>query len=137
MNDTILMGIGYFPRRFHVLARIDHLQKWRQVITLKEVVCLSAMDYGFSVVSCALLPLEVGRDKHYLRSVLEPLDIGTWLDLGPRGLRLIPHDPVLPPTYFNPDGSVELVNKDLYLDDVMSHMERIAAALGCELEWDF
>jgi len=25
----------------------------------------------------------------------------------------------------------------LYLDDVMSHMERIAAALGCELEWDF
>jgi hypothetical protein len=95
------------------------------------------MDYGFSVVSCTLLPLGVGRDKHYLRSVLEPLDIGTLLDLGPRGLRLIPHDPVLPPTYFNPDGSVELVNKDLYLDDVMSHMERIAAALGCELEWDF
>ena len=95
------------------------------------------MDYGFSVVSCTLLPLEVGRDKNHLRSVLEPLDIGIWLDLGPRGLRLIPHDPVLPPTYFNPDGSVELVNKDLYLDDVMSHMERIAAALGCELEWDF
>jgi hypothetical protein len=97
----------------------------------------NAMDYGFTVVSCTLLPVEVARDKNLLRSVLEPLDLGVWLDLGPRGLRLIPHDPVLPPTYFNPDGSVDLVNKGLYLDDVMSHMERIAAALGCELEWDF
>jgi len=71
-----------------------------------------------------------------LRSILEPLNLGNWLDLGPRGLRLIPHDFALPPTYFNPDGSVDLVNKDLYLDDVMSLMERIAAALKCELLWD-
>ena len=89
------------------------------------------------MVSCSLLPLEVARDKVHLRSVLEPLDLGTFLDLGPRGLRLIPHDPALPPTYFNPDGSVDLVNKGLYLDDVMSHMESIAAALGCQLEWEF
>lgn len=95
------------------------------------------MDYGFTTVSCVLLPSEVGRDKNLLRSTLEPLDLGTWLDLGPRGLRLIPHDLALPPTYFNYDGTVDLVNKGLYLDDVMSHMERIAAALGCELEWDF
>ena len=95
------------------------------------------MDYGFSTVSCTILPLEVSRDKALLRSKLEPLDLGQWLDLGPRGLRLIPHDLALPPTYFNPDGTVDLVNKNLYLDDVMTHMERIAAALGCELEWDF
>ena len=95
------------------------------------------MDYGFSTVSCTLLPLEVGRDKAFIRSTLEPLDLGRWLDLGPRGLRLIPHDLAFPPTYFNPDGTVDLVNKNLYLDDVMTHMERIAAALGCELEWDF
>ena len=95
------------------------------------------MDYGFTTVSCTLLPLEVGRDKDRLRSLLEPLNLGNWLDLGPRGLRLIPYDPALPPTYFNPDGSVDLVNKGLYLDDVMTHMERIAAVLGCELEWDF
>ena len=94
------------------------------------------MDYGFTTVSCELLPVEVARDKQRLRIVLEPLNLGKWLDLGPRGLRLIPHDPDLPPTYFNPDGSVDLVNKGLYLDDVMSHMERIAAALGCTLEWD-
>ena len=94
------------------------------------------MDYGFTTVSCELLPREVARDKQHLRSVLEPLDLGKWLDLGPRGLRLIPHDPALPATYFNPDGSVDLVNEGLYLDDVMSHMERIAAALGCMLEWD-
>ncbi len=31
--------------------------------------------------------------------------------------------------------SVDLVNKGKYLDDVISHMERIAAALGCQLEW--
>jgi hypothetical protein len=95
------------------------------------------MDYGFTTVSCILLPLEVGRDMQRIRSILEPLDLGSWLSLGPRGLRLIPHDPALPPTYFNPDGSVDLVNKNLYLDDVMTHMERIAAALECELEWDF
>ena len=95
------------------------------------------MDYGFSTVSCTLVPLEVGRDKVFIRSTLEPLDLGQWLDLGPRGLRLIPHDLAFPPTYFNPDGTVDLVNKNLYLDDVMTHMERIAAALGCELEWDF
>ena len=95
------------------------------------------MDYGFTFISCELLPLEVARDKERLRSILEPLDLGKWLDLGPRGLRLIPHDPALPPTYFNPDGSVDLVNKNLDLDDVMTHMERIAAALGCELLWDF
>jgi hypothetical protein len=94
------------------------------------------MDYGFTTVSCLLFPQEVARDKHHLRSTLEPLDLGKWLDLGQRGLRLIPHDPALPPTYFNPDGSVDLVNKGLYLDDVMSYMERIAAALGCTLEWD-
>lgn len=99
--------------------------------------CCTGMDYGFTTVSCVLLPLEVGRDKNRLRSILEPLDLGNWLDLGPRGLRLIPHDPAFPPTYFNPDGTVDLVNKELYLDDVMTHMERIAAALGCELEWDF
>ena len=95
------------------------------------------MDYGFTMISCSLFPLEVARDKVRLRSVLEPLNLGVFLDLGPRGLRLIPHDPTLPPTYFNPDGSVDMVNKGLYLDDVMSHMERIAAALGCQLEWDF
>ena len=95
------------------------------------------MDYGFTTISCSLFPLEVARDKVRLRSILEPLNLGVFLDLGPRGLRLIPHDLALPPTYFNPDGSVDLVNKDLYLDDVMSHMERIAAALGCQLEWDF
>ena len=95
------------------------------------------MDYGFTMVSCNLLPLETGRDKNLLRRVLDPLDLGVWLDLGPRGLRLIPHDFSLPPTYFNPDGSVDLVNKDLYLDDVMSHMEGIAAALGCQLEWEW
>lgn len=95
------------------------------------------MDYGFTTVSCVLFPLEISRDKQRLRSVLEPLNLGTWLDLGPRGLRLIPHDLAFPPTYFNPDGTVDLVNKSLYLDDVMTHMERIAAALGCELEWDF
>jgi hypothetical protein len=95
------------------------------------------MDYGFTTVSCELLPLEVSRDKAFLRSTLEPLGLGQWLDLGLRGLRLIPHDLAFPPTYFNPDGTVDLVNKDLYLDDVMTHMERIAAALGCELEWDF
>ena len=95
------------------------------------------MDYGFTMISCSLLPMEVARDKIRLRSVLEPLDLGTFLDLGPRGLRLIPYDPALPPTYFNPDGSVDLANKGLYLDDVMTHMERIAAALGCQLEWDF
>jgi hypothetical protein len=95
------------------------------------------MDYSFTMVSCVLLPLEVSKDKNRLRSVLEPLDLGTWLDLGPRGLRLIPHDQSLPPTYFNPDGTVDLANKGLYLDDVMSHMERIAAALGCELEWEW
>jgi len=94
------------------------------------------MEYGFTTVSCELLPPEVGRDMKCLRSILEPLNLGNWLDLGLRGLRLIPHDPALPPTYFNPDGSVDLVNKGLYLDDVMSHMERIAAALGCELSWD-
>ena len=94
------------------------------------------MDYGFTTVSCILFPQEVAIDKHYLRSTLEPLDLGKWLDLGPRGLRLIPHDLALPPTYFNPDGSVDLVNKGLYLDDVMSYMEHIAAALGCTLEWD-
>jgi hypothetical protein len=94
------------------------------------------MDYGFTFISCELLPLEVARDKERLRSILEPLDLGKWLDLGPRGLRLIPHDPALPPTYFNPDGSVDLVNKNLDLDDVMTHMERIAAALGCDLLWD-
>jgi hypothetical protein len=94
------------------------------------------MEYGFTTVSCLLLPAEVARDKQLLRSILEPLDLGKWLDLGPGGLRLIPHDPALPPTYFNPDGSVDLVNKGLYLDDVMSHMERIAVALGCTLEWD-
>jgi hypothetical protein len=96
----------------------------------------SWMDYGFTTVSCVLLPVEVGRDMERLRSILEPLNLGNWLDLGPRGLRLIPHDLALPPTYFNPDGSVDLVNKDLYLDDVMSLMERIAAALECELLWD-
>ncbi len=95
------------------------------------------MDYGFTVVSCKLLPLETGRDKDLLRRVLEPLDLGVWLDLGPRGLRLIPHDSSLPATYFNPDGSVDLVNKGLYLDDVMSHMEGIAAALECQLEWEW
>ena len=103
----------------------------------REVASQIAMDYGFTTVSCKLLPLETGRDKNLLRRVLEPLDLGVWLDLGPRGLRLIPHDPVLPPTYFNPDGSVDLVNKGLYLDDVMSHMEHIAAALGCQLEWEW
>ena len=66
----------------------------------------------------------------------ESVDLGG-VFISYRGLRLIPHDPALPPTYFNPDGSVDLVNKGLYLDDVMSHMERIAAALGCQLEWDF
>jgi hypothetical protein len=114
---------------------------WRRDVALQvpegRAASQSAMDYGFTMVSCILLPQEVGRDKKLLRSVLEPLDLGKWLDLGPRGLRLIPHDPALPPTYFNPDGSVDLVNKGLYLDDVMSHMERIAAALGCQLEWDF
>ena len=95
------------------------------------------MEYGFSTVSCELRPRELATDKQHLRSVLESLNLGNWLDLGPRGLRLIPYDPALPPTYFNPDGSVDLVNKDLYLDDVMTHMERIAAALGCELTWDF
>ncbi len=95
------------------------------------------MDYGFTTVSCELLPRELGADKQRVRSVLEPLNLGKWLDLGPRGLRLIPHDLALPPTYFNPDGTVDLVNKDLDLDDVMTHMERIAAALGCTLEWDF
>jgi hypothetical protein len=95
------------------------------------------MEYGFSMVSCELCPREVARDRQRLRSTLEPLNLGDWLDLGPRGLRLIPHDPALPPTYFNPDGSVDLVSKGLYLDDIMTHMERIAAALECELVWDF
>jgi hypothetical protein len=95
------------------------------------------MEYSFTMVSCELLPSEVSRDMQRVRSLLEPLDLGQWLDLGPRGLRLIPHDQALPPTYFNPDGTVDLANKDLYLDDVMSHMERIAAALECELVWDF
>ncbi len=94
------------------------------------------MEYGFTIVSCVLFPVEVGRDLKRLCSRLEPLNLGSLLDLGPRGLRLIPHDPALPPTYFNPDGSVDLVNQDLYLDDVMSYIERIAAALGCELSWD-
>lgn len=95
------------------------------------------MDYGFTTVTCILRPFEVSRDKVLLRSILEPLDLGKWLDLGPRGLRLIPHDPAFPPTYFNPDGSVDLVNKNLDLDDVMTHMEGIAAALGCTLEWEW
>jgi len=107
------------------------------VATLNLATFQKNMDYGFTLISCSLHPLEIARDKVRLRSVLEPLDLGTFLDLGPRGLRLIPHDPALPPTYFNPDGSVDLVNKGLYLDDVMTHMERIAAALGCQLEWDF
>ena len=96
-----------------------------------------SMDYGFTIISCQLLPPEAGKDKIRLRSLLEPLDLGTWLDLGPRGLRLIPHNPAQPPTYFNPDGSVDLVNQNLELDDVMSHMEHIAASLGCGLAWDW
>lgn len=121
-------------RRF--LQRTTPMYRWREA--WRGIGCANhGMDYGFTTVSCTLLPLEVGRDKVFIRSILEPLDLGQWLDLGPRGLRLIPHDLAFPPTYFNPDGTVDMVNKDLYLDDVMTHMERIAAALGCELEWDF
>ncbi len=42
------------------------------------------MDYGFTTVSCVLLPLEIGRDKRLLRSTLEPLNLGKWLDLKTR-----------------------------------------------------
>lgn len=52
---------------------------------------------------------------------------GEVLSLGSRGLRFIPRNPAWPVTYFNPDGTIHLVNKDLYLDDIETYLDQLSA----------
>ncbi|MBI4553558.1 MAG: hypothetical protein HY710_14940 [Candidatus Latescibacteria bacterium] len=63
-----------------------------------------------------------------VRSRLAPY--GEVLSLGRRGLRFIPQNPAWPVTYFNPDGTIHLVNKDLYLDDIETYLETLCTVLN-------
>ena len=66
-----------------------------------------------------------------LRKALAPY--GRVLDLGERGLRLIPHEEEWPVVYFNPEGSVDVLTKDCYLDTVVTCVETLGQALGARV----
>lgn len=59
--------------------------------------------------------------------------LGKMIGLGGRGLRLIPEDRRWPATYFNPDGSFEVILKDLDYDDVLQYVEELGRRLGVEI----
>lgn len=59
--------------------------------------------------------------------------LGKMVSLGPRGFRFIPEDRRWPPTYFNPDGSFEVIMKDLDYDDVLNYVDELSLRLGVEV----
>jgi hypothetical protein len=74
---------------------------------------------------------ETPLSRAELHRALAPF--GQVLDLGERGLRLIPHEEEWPVLYFNPDASVEVLTKDRYLDTVVSCVETLGRALGARV----
>lgn len=88
------------------------------------------MDYGYNVTTCRLADQPT---KEAIRAKLA--QEGQVLDLGTRGTRVIPSNLAYPATYFNTDGTVELVTKDLYYADVVDWMEMVAKRLDTEVVW--
>jgi hypothetical protein len=73
-------------------------------------------------------------DLAVVKTKLQPH--GQIISFAGRGLRFIPDHRVWPPAYFNQDGTLDLVTKDLYMDDVLQFVEFLQKVLDIEIQGD-
>ena len=61
---------------------------------------------------------------------------GQIISFAGRGLRFIPDRLIWPAAYFNIDGTVDLMPKDLYMDDVLEFVGFLEEVLEIEIQGD-